>query len=174
VVTFDGPAQWETNLKAYADVSAPIQTESIDIPNLGVDLEQNGRPVDTSLFQKTVQPSGLDQAGVAVHIEAKTGTTSKQVVLVDAPPTHGPPSGYRVTAITIDPLSVLITGKADVLSKIKSLTLPAVDLSGHTSEITFRVTITYPGSVTGTVTTARVTYSISPNPNVQASPTPTP
>jgi YbbR domain-containing protein len=77
-----------------------------------------------------------------------------------------------VTAITIDPIAVLISGKADALSKIKSLTLPAVDLSGHTSDVTFRVTITYPSSVTGTVTTARVTYSISPNPNVQASPTP--
>ena len=174
VVTFDGPAQWENNLKAYADVSAPVQADSIDIPNLPVDLEQNGRPMDTSLFLKTVQPSGLDQAGVAVHIEAKTGTTSKQVVLIDAPPTHGPPNGYRVTAITIDPISVLISGKADVLSKIKSLTLPAVDLTGHTSDITFRVTIAYPSNVTGSVTTARVTYSISPNPNVGASPTPTP
>lgn len=172
VVNFDGPAQWETNLKAYADITAPVQTDSIDIPNLAVDLEQNGRPMDTSLFLKTVQPSGLDQAGVAVHIEAKTGTTSKQVVLVDAPPSNGPPSGYRVTAISIDPLSVLITGKADALSKIKSLTLPAVDLSGHTSDITFRVTIAYPSSVTGSVTTARVTYSISANPNVQATPTP--
>ena len=174
VVNFDGPAQWETNLKAYADVTAPVQADSIDIPNLQVDLEQNGRPMDTSTFLKTVQPSGLDQAAGAVHIEAKTGTTSKQVVLVDAPPTHGPPSGYRVTAITIDPLSVLITGKADALSKIKSLTLPAVDLSGHTSEITFRVTIAYPSTVSGSVATARVTYSISPNPNVQASPTPSP
>jgi YbbR domain-containing protein len=172
VVNFDGPAQWETNLKAYADVTAPVQTDSIDIPNLAVDLEQNGRPMDTSLFLKTVQPSGLDQAGVAVHIEAKTGTTSKQVVLIDAPPTHAPPSGYRVTAITIDPISVLITGKADVLSKIKSLTLPAVDLSGHTSDITFRVTIAYPSTVSGSVVTARVTYLISPNPNIQATPTP--
>ena len=170
VVTFDGPAQWETSLKAYADVTAPVQNDSIDIPNLAVDLEQNGRPIDTSLFLKTVQPSGLDQAGVAVHIEAKTGTTSKQVVLIDAPPTHGVPNGYRVTAITIDPISVLITGKADALFKIKSLTLPAVDLTGHTSEVTFRVTIAYPSTVSGSVTTARVTYSISPNPNAQPTP----
>ena len=174
VVNFDGPAQWETDLKAYADITAPVEADSIDIPNLKVDLEQNGHPLDPSLFLKTVQPSSLDQAGVAVHIEAKTGTTSKQVVLIDAPPTHGPPNGYRVTAITIDPISVLITGKADALSKIKSLTLPAVDLTGHTTDITFRITIAYPSNVTGSVITARVTYSISPNPNVQASPTPTP
>ncbi len=172
VVNFDGPAQWETNLKAYADVTAPVQTDSIDIPNLAIDLEQNGIPKDTSAFLKTVQPSGLDQAAVAVHIEAKTGTTSKQVVLIDAPPTHGPPSGYRVTAIAIDPISVLITGKADALVKIRSLTLPAVDLSGHTSEVTFRVPISYPGTVSGSVAVARITYSISANPNVQATPTP--
>ncbi len=172
VVNFDGPVSWETNLKAYADFTAPVEADRIDAPNLAVDLEQNGRPMDTSTFLKTVQPSGLDQAAVAVHIEAKTGTTSKQVVLIDAAPSHGPPSGYRVTAIAIDPISVLISGKADALGKIKSLTLPAVDLSGHTSDVTFRVTIEYPSSVTGSVTTARVTYSISPNPNVQPSPTP--
>jgi hypothetical protein len=174
VVTFDGPAQWETNLKAYADFTAPVQADSIDAPNLRVDLEQNGTPMDPGTFLKTVQPSGLDQAAVAVHIEAKTGTTSKQVVLIDAPPSHGPPSGYRVTAISIDPLSVLITGKADALSKIKSITLPAVDLTGHTSEITFRVTIPYPSTVTGSAAVARITYSISANPNVQPTPTPTP
>jgi hypothetical protein len=52
------------------------------------------------------------------------------------------------------------------------LTLPAVDLSGHTSNVTFRVTIPYPSGVSGTIATARVTYTISANPNVQVSPTP--
>lgn len=172
VVNFDGPASWESKLAAYADFTAPVQLDSLDALNLTVDLEQNGTPLDVTTFSRTVPVSSLDVTAVAVHIEAKTGTTSKQVVLIDSAPSHGPPSGYRVTAITVDPISVLISGKADVLSKIQNLTLPALDLSGRTSDFTFKVTIPYPSGVTGSVPIARVTYSISANPNAQATPTP--
>jgi YbbR domain-containing protein len=102
---------------------------------------------------------------VEIHIEAKTGTTSRQVVLIDSPPSHGPPTGYRVTAITVDPITVVISGAPEVLVKITTLTLPAVDLSGHTSDVTFKVTIPIPDGVVGSMAVARVTYSISPNPN---------
>jgi YbbR domain-containing protein len=172
-VNFDGPASWETNLKAYADFTAPVQGEGIDSPNVVVDLERNGTPLDSATFLKTVPNSSLDISSVEVVIQAKTGTTSRQVVLIDSPPSHGPPRGYRVTAITIDPIAVLISGKADVLAKVQNLTLRALDLSGHTSDFTSRVAIPYPSGVSGSVLIARVTYSISANPNAQPSPTPT-
>jgi hypothetical protein len=159
-------------LKAYADFTAPIGENSIVAPNISVDLEQNGLPVDVTNFSKTVPQTNLDVTAVEVDIQAKTGTTSKQVVLIDSAPSNGPPTGYRVTGILIDPIAVLVTGKADVLVKIQNLTLPAVDLSGHTTNATFRVAIPYPSGVNGTVAIARVTYSISANPNVQVSPTP--
>jgi hypothetical protein len=180
VVKFDGPTSWETdsrgqpNLKAYVDVNAPIAGDRIDIGNLPLSLEQGGTPVDFTTFAKTVPPSGLDQPSVAVHIEAKTSTTSKQVVLIVAPPTHGPPSGYYLSGLTFDPILVVVTGRADVLLKITSLTLPAADLSGHTTSFTVSVAIPYPAGVTGPLQPVRVTYSISPNPAVQASPSPSP
>jgi YbbR domain-containing protein len=173
VVNFDGPASWETKLNAYADFTAPVEGDSIVAPGVRVDLEQNGTLLDVATFSKTVPVSSLSLSVVTVHFEAKTATTTKQVVLVVAAPSHGVPNSYQVTAITFDPFAVLISGKADVLSKIKNITLPAVDLSGHTSDFTFRITIPYPAGVTGSVQTARVTYSISRNPNVQPSPTPT-
>ena len=179
VIHFDGPASWErdsigkANLNAYVDLGSLVAADKFDIGNLTVSLEQNGRPLDTANFSKTVPPSGLDVSGVGVHIEAKTAIISKQVVLIDSAPSHGPPTGYRVTAITIDPIAVVISGKADVLVNILNLILPAVDLSGRTSNFTFRVTIPYPNGVAGSVATARVTYSISANPNVRPSPTPT-
>lgn len=178
VVNFDGPVSWETdsrgqpNLKAYVDVNAPIAGDRIDIGNLPVALEQAGTLVDPVNFAKTVPQSGLDQASVAVHIEAKTGTTSKQVVLIVAPPTHGPPAGYYLSGITFDPILVVISGRADVLLKITSLTLPPADLSGHTSSFTVSVAIPYPTGVTGPLQPVRVTYSISPNPAVQPTPSP--
>ena len=56
--------------------------------NLPVDLEQGGTPVDTTTFAKTVPESGLDQPSVGVMVQAKTCTTSKQVVLVDGASRH--------------------------------------------------------------------------------------
>jgi hypothetical protein len=180
VVRFDGPASWETdtsgkpNMNAYVELTAPVAGDKFVVGNLPPRLEQAGTPLDPSSFSKTVPVSGLDTPGVEVQVEAKTATTSKQVVLVDSTPSKGVPSGYRVTAITIDPIAIVITGRADLLVGITTLSLPAVDLSGHTSTITFTLTIPYPAGVSGSARTARVTYSISANPNVQASPTPTP
>jgi YbbR-like protein len=179
VVHFDGPAGWETdaagksNLNAYVDLLAPVGGEKFVVGNLPVGLEQSGTPVDVSNFTKTVPQSGLDVSGVEVQIEAKTATTSKQVVLVASAPSHGLPPGYVLRGITFDPFAVVVTGRADAIAKINFLTLPPVDLSSRTSTVTFTLTIPYPAGVTGSVQTARVTYSISPDPNVQASPTPT-
>ena len=174
VVDFDGPAQWENKLNAYADFTAPVQGDKTVAPNVPISLEQNGAPLDIANFLKSAPYSSLDPAAVEITIQAKTGTTSKQVVLIDSPPSHGPPAGYRVTAITISPLAVVISGKADALLQITTLSLPAVDLSGHTSSFTVTVTIPYPTGVVGSFQNARITYSISANPNIQPSPSPTP
>jgi YbbR domain-containing protein len=174
IVNFDGPSQWETKLNAYADFGAPVQGDKTVTPNVPINLEQAGAPLDIASFLKTAPYSSLDPAAVEITIQAKTGTTSKQVVLIDSAPSHGPPAGYRVTGITINPLAVVISGKADALLKITTLSLPAVDLTGHTASFTVPVTILYPVGVTGSFQTARITYSISANPNVPASPSPSP
>ena len=172
IVNFDGPATWETKLNAYADFGAPVQGDKTVVPNLAVSLEQNGTPIDIGSFLKTAPYSSLDPSAVEVTIQAKTGTTSKQVILIDSPPSHGPPPGYRVTAITISPIAVVISGKA--LPDITTLSLPAVDLTGKTSNFTVTVAIPYPAGVAGSAQNARITYSISANPNIQASPSPSP
>ena len=165
-VTFDGPVSWETNLKAYADY--PLQvTGSVEYPSQPVVLERNDIPLDlTKPINATVpQASLVDFNAVTIHIEAKPGTTSRQVVLVDSPPSSPPPACYRITGIAIDPVTVVVTGPPAALNNITTITLPAVDLSHSTSTATFKVTIPYPDSVVGVVGTARVTYSIAPNPN---------
>ncbi|HEX3507430.1 MAG TPA: CdaR family protein [Candidatus Dormibacteraeota bacterium] len=180
VVNFEGPVSWETdskgqpNLKAYVDVGSPVSGEAFDVGNLPVTLEQGGTPVDVGSFARTVPQSGLDQPSVGVHVQAKTATTSKQVVLVAAQPPHLPPAGYSLTGITFDPVLVLVSGRADILAKVTFLTLPAADLSGHTSTFTVSVAIPYPAGVTGPQIPVRVTYSISPNPAAQPTPSPTP
>jgi YbbR-like protein len=169
IVTFTGPQSWEVNLNAYADFPLPVENSSSDVLAQPVVLVQNGSQLDLTVTTFPTATLVSNQTGqfpsVAIHIEAKTGTTSRQVVLIDSPPSHGPPTGYRVTAVTVDPITVVISGTPDVLVKITTLTLPALDLSGRTSIITFKVTIPYPDGVIGSVAFARVTYSISPNPN---------
>ena len=167
--TFDGPESWEKNLKAFADYPFQVAGSSADFPSAPVVLEQNGTVLDTSTY--TVPKAGLDISTVSIHIEAKSGTTSRQVTLIDAPPANPPPNCYRVTGISVDPLSIVATGTADVLANITTITLPAVDLSQHTSNFTFRIAIPFPTGVTGSTSTARVTYTIAQNPSC-ATPSP--
>jgi len=171
-VTFDGPVSWETNLKAYADYPGQVSSATVDYPSLPVVLERDGVALDFSKPSSFTSPqANLDIYAVSVHIEAKAGTTSRQVVLVDSTPSTPPPNCYRITGIAIDPAAVVVTGPPDALTNITTITLPGVDLSHSTSTTTFKVTIPYPDTVTGPVGTARVTYSISQNPNC-ASPSP--
>ena len=171
-VTFDGPVSLESNLKAYADFTSPVQNNSYDVLTQDVVLEQNGVPLDLAhLASTTVPKAGLDLSSVSIHIDAKTGTTTRQVSLIDAPPSNPPPTCYRITGIAIDPLAVTISGSPEALSQITTITLPAIDLSRSTSNATFKVTIPYPAGITGSAATARVTYSIAQNPNC-SSPSP--
>lgn len=163
-VTFDGPAGWQDNLKAYADYPLPAAGSSNELPSVPVVLEQNGTPLDLTTY--TVPKVGLNINTVTIHVEAKSGTTSRQVTLIDAPPSNPPPTCYRVTSIAIDPSTIVISGPSDAVPNITTITLPAVDLSQHTSDFTFRIAIPpLPAGVSGSATTATVTYSISRNPN---------
>jgi YbbR domain-containing protein len=103
---------------------------------------------------------------VNLHVEAAPGASSNTVPLVDLTPSHGPPPGYHVTGVTISPVTVVITGDPAILGRIQRITLPAVDLSHSTSTVMFTENIPYPDGTAGTVTTAQVTYTISPNPAV--------
>jgi YbbR domain-containing protein len=142
----------------------PVAGSSNELPGVPVVWEQNGTPLDLTIY--TVPKVGLSIKTVTIHVEAKSGTTSRQVTLIDAPPSNPPPTCYRVTNITIDPSAIVISGPSDAVPNITTITLPAVDLSSHTSDFAFRIAIPpLPAGVTGSAATARVTYSISRNPN---------
>jgi YbbR domain-containing protein len=168
IVNFTGPQSWETDLHAYADFPNPIENSSYDVLSQPVILVNNGATLD--LTTVTFPASTLDNPNVEIAVQAKTGTTSRQVVLIDSAPSHGPPAGYRVTNVVITPITVVISGAPEILVKITTISLPAVDLSGHTSDVTFKVQVPYPIGVDGSAAIAKVTYTISPNPSVTAPP----
>ncbi len=168
IAHFTGPASWESSMVANVVFTGPVAVGSIDSPSQPVLLRNDSGPIDQTIH--TVPDVSLDFTSVSVHIEATPGSTSSTVPLVDSPPSNPPPPGYRVTGITISPLTVVITGEAGVLARISSILLSPVDLSGRTSDATFQVSINYKAGVTGNVATATVKYSISANPNVSPSP----
>lgn len=170
VVHFSGPASWEVNLKAVAIYSSPIENSSYDVPTWPVVLQRGSAPLDQNTFSQNQPQSSLDVGTVSLHIEARTGTTSRSVALVDSAPVHPPPAGYHVTGVVIAPVTVVLTGPADKLALVQNLPLPPVDLSSSTANATFSVQIPFPTGMSGSVATAKITYLISANPVVSPSP----
>ena len=170
VVHFSGPASWEVNLKAVAVFPNPISNSSYDVLTWPVTLQQGNTTLDPSRFLETVPLSKLDTLSVSLHIEARTGTTSRSVALVDSAPIHPPPAGYHVTGVVIAPVTVVLTGPADKLALVQNLPLPPVDLSSATTNATFSVQIPFPAGMSGSVAVAKITYLISANPNASPSP----
>ena len=163
VVHFTGPATWETNLTATVLFAPAINVGTLDSPTQRVQLQNGNGPVDSTV--RTVPSITLDYPTVSVHIEAEPGSTSSSVPFVDSPPTHPPANGYRITAITITPNTVVISGNPTQLSKISYIQLSAIDLTGRTADATFQVQVQYPAGITGTVQAVKLVYSISANPN---------
>jgi YbbR domain-containing protein len=161
--TFTGPISYESGLKAYVDYTTEVNSNSVSTPFLPVYLEQNGQKLE--LTRPTFPAMTLDPLNVNVRIEAVSTIVSKQVTLVNAQPVHGPAQGYRVTNVTLNPITVIVTGRPEALAQLTTITLPPVDLSGRTSDATFQIAIPYPDGTGSSVKNARVTYSIAPNPN---------
>jgi YbbR domain-containing protein len=168
-VHFDGPAGWETNLVATVTYPGVVNFTTRESPNQPIILKNSAGVLDLS-SARSVPAASLDVQAATIHLEGSPGSTSTTVALVDAPPSQPPPSGYRVTGVTITPNTVVIAGDSAILGRIQRITLPSLDLSSHTSDFTFQVAIPYPDGTTGSAANARVTYTIARNPNAAPSP----
>jgi YbbR domain-containing protein len=169
VVHFSGPASWLKNMTATVTYPGGVNLSSIDSPNQPIQLTNTNGLVDLTTC-RTDPCATLDTLSASIHIEAVPGSNSSTIVLLDSPPSHPPANGYRITAVTITPNIVNITGDPITIGKFRNITLPAVDLTGRTSDATFQVAIPYPDGVGGSVSIATIKYSISPNPAISPSP----
>jgi YbbR-like protein len=170
VVHFSGPASWLKNMTATVSYPSAVNLGSIDSPNQPILLTNSNGLVDLSTCQHTDPCATLDTLSASIHIEAVPGSNSSTIVLLDSPPSHPPANGYRIIAVTITPNTLTITGDPTTIGRFRSITLPALDLTGKTSDATYQVAIPYPDGVSGSVSTAMIKYSISPNPAVSPSP----
>jgi hypothetical protein len=169
IVHFLGPVSWETNLIASITIPGAIAANESNSSNWRIQLQNSNGYLDLATC-RTQPCASLDITDVGVHLEASPGSTSSTVALVIGPPSHRPATGYRITDVTITPLTVVISGDAATLGRIRNIVLLSVDLSGKTSDATFQVVIPYPEGTSGPVNTATVKYSISADPNVSPPP----
>jgi YbbR domain-containing protein len=161
------------NLSAYVNDSDPISVGSTYSYTQPVLFRKKSGAIDLSKVTTTPQIT-WDPPTVTTYVEAKRGISVTQVTLLDDAPTRRPPAPYRITNIIIDPVAVQCTGPADAIARLTTITLPAVDLGGSTSNVSFNPRIPIPDGVTCSQTTAKVTYAISQNPNIEPTPTPPP
>ena len=164
-VHFHGPASWQTNLTATATFPGDVNFSSRDFPNQRIQLFNSSGALDVNSIQ-TRPAATLDATTANLHVEADPGVTSSTVPFVDAIPSHGPPAGYRITSVTITPLTTVITGAPIAVGRTRSILLPAVDLSSSRSDVTIQVNVIYPPGITGQAETATLKYTIAKNPNV--------
>jgi YbbR domain-containing protein len=172
-LTFVGAASQLKDVKAFVQPASAIGASSADIPSLPIQLEKNGRaftmPIDT--IPATTVNSTLN---ASLHVEAQKPNQTRHVVVVENP-TGSVAPGYRITALTIDPLFIDVSGSVNDLVNINSVFLPPIAVDGLTGTVTRRVPVnTLAANVSSSVATVTVTITIQKNPVVQPSPTPTP
>ena len=171
-INVTGAASELKDLKAFVAPAEPIAASSADIPSLPIQFERNGHPA--SLPNDTQPTTSVDSALIAsLHVEAQRPNQTSQVPLIETP-TGTPAQGYRITAVTIDPLFVPVTGSPADLAGLTSLTLTPISVDGARASIQQKVRLTLPPNITSPVIQVTVTITIQANPAVQATPTPTP
>ena len=170
-LTFVGAASQLKDLKAFVAPAAPIGVSSADIPSLPIQLERNGRPatIPTDTTPSTTVDSTLN---ASLHVEAQRPNQTRRVPVLETP-TGTPAAGFRITAISIDPLFIDVSGAVDVLTNVSSVALPPISVDGQSSTITRTVRVnTLPANITSSASTVLVTITIQRNPLIP-SPSPT-
>jgi len=170
-LTFVGAASELKDVKAFVKPASPIAASSADIPSLPIQLEKNGRPFPTPT--DTIPATTIDSTlNASLHVEAQRPNQIRRVPLVETP-TGTPAAGYRITALTIDPLFVDLTGSVDDLANINSVILAPVSVDGQSATFSRPVRLnTLPPNITSSVGSVSVTITIQKNPIVQPSPPP--
>ncbi len=107
--------------------------------------------------QFPVQP--MDSSGAPVPGVTARPSTAKvtcviqrlpveKEVLVSANVTGATAPGYHITAIKVNPGSIVVTGTADMLRQLNFVTTQSIDISNATSRVSRSASVALPGGVT--------------------------
>ncbi|MGH7775776.1 MAG: CdaR family protein [Candidatus Dormibacterales bacterium] len=171
-VKVSGPESMVSGLSAYVELPETISGEGAG-RTADILFEQGGRQVKL-VGQPTLPRATVSPTTAQVSWRTTQPVEYAQAVLVDSQPSGGPAPGYRVWNVTLDPLTITVSGPPSAIQQVSTILLPAVDLSGVTSNVSQIVAIPVPKGLTASVKFVRVTYLIKPNPNIKPSPPPSP
>jgi YbbR domain-containing protein len=140
-----------------------------------VDLANQQAVIDQSYSVQVVDPNGKKiqalstpaQVEVKITIQPDAVTETKAA---GAAITGQPAAGYRVTNIQVTPLTVNVTGLADVLSALEQVASDPVDVSNQTADVIKTVSLRPPAGATVNPRTVQVHVFIAKNPQASASP----
>ena len=116
---------------------------------------------------------GITPSRVRVSISIAANLTSRVAAVV--PKVLGSvASGHQLVSVSVNPLTVVLSGPQDLLNALDSVSTSAISLGGITGTINVTVNITPPAGVTASPSTVVVTITITALPTPAPSPTPTP
>ncbi len=168
-VAVTAPASVLDSLSAYVQVDDVTGSETS--PNQPVRFEQNGKQVDLTKLS-LLPPPGVDPPTVTVQVTVQQTQVSRQVALSQSV-VGKPACGFAVTGINFAPAAfVTITGAADKIATIDSITLPrTVDMAGATADVRINQNVptdnftANPSAVTVTVTVQKQIDCSPPTPS---------
>ncbi|MBV9100072.1 MAG: hypothetical protein JO198_03390 [Candidatus Dormibacteraeota bacterium] len=167
-VVVAGPHLELTDIQARVSVDlGNNKTNYVQIaPVLIYDAHSN-RLNDLSVTSPPGFTSNAPQGTVTVTIVVSANLTSRAAAV--RPPTTGNPApGHQLSAITVSPATVVLTGPQTLLNTLDWVSTSSISLNGLTGSETVTVNVTPPAGVTSSPTSVAVTVFIT------ALPTPTP
>jgi YbbR domain-containing protein len=150
-VTVSGPST-AVNKVAEVKVVAPIDASGIDI-----DRDFQPRAVDAT--GEVVQGVELDPPTVHVTIPVYTNKETRTVP-VNPIITGSPGAGFRIAAVTVEPLVVSLEGDGEQLADLPAADTVPVPISGATRDVTTEAALSLPAGVTSATGKVRVVVSI--------------
>jgi YbbR domain-containing protein len=115
----------------------------VQIDASGIDIHEPVDLVPVDVDGQPVQAVELSPREATVDIEVNTAETSRTVP-VTPNLTGTPPTGLRLTSVSVEPAAVTLFGPPDVLAEIASVETSSVDLAAVTADAVVQATIVVP------------------------------
>lgn len=140
-------------------VAAVKVVARIDASGIDVDREFQPRAVDANGEVVT----GVDLSPPTVHVTIPVYTDKETRTVPVNPLISGSPgAGFRIAAVSVEPLVVQVEGDGEQLADVAEADTMPVPVTGATRTVTSEVALALPAGVTSTTETVKVVVTIEP------------
>lgn len=140
--------------KAVASVNVDARTDPVNQSVRLVARNQSG-----GLVQGVTLEPGITDVSIDIDREEFS-----RAVAVSPRTTGAPADGYNVISVSVNPVSVVVTGSKEFIEGAATIPTRSVDISGATDDVVRSVSLDVPSgvSITGGVSVVTVTVKIDP------------